>query len=134
MDISDWRKKIDEVDAAVLKLVNLRADMAIEIGKLKSQEGIGLRVPAREREIVDRAKAILIRERRIGEPDAYRWLRTRAMSTGRRIPDIAREVVARGSGQAPALDQPPCRKQGEDEAALFALFIRGAYGRRLPAP
>ena len=59
----------------------------------------------REREIVDRAKAILIRERRIGEPDAYRWLRTRAMSTGRRIPDIAREVVARGSGQAPALDQ-----------------------------
>ena len=28
MDISDWRKKIDEVDAAVLKLVNLRADMA----------------------------------------------------------------------------------------------------------
>ena len=40
----------------------------------------------REREIVDRAKAILIRERRIGEPDAYRWLRTRAMATGRRIP------------------------------------------------
>ncbi len=57
MDISDWRKKIDEVDAAVLKLVNLRADMAIEIGKLKSQEGIGLRVPAREREIVERMQA-----------------------------------------------------------------------------
>jgi chorismate mutase-like protein len=54
MDISDWRKKIDEVDAAVLKLVNLRADMAIEIGKLKSQEGIGLRTPTREREIVER--------------------------------------------------------------------------------
>ena len=57
MDISDWRKKIDEVDAAVLKLVNLRADMAIEIGKIKSQEGIGLRVPAREREIVERMQA-----------------------------------------------------------------------------
>jgi response regulator NasT len=49
----------------------------------------------REREIVDRAKAILIKERRIGEPDAYRWLRTRAMSSGRRIPDIAQEIVAR---------------------------------------
>ncbi len=57
MDISDWRKKIDEVDAAVLKLVNLRADMAIEIGKLKSQEGIGLRTPTREREIVERMQA-----------------------------------------------------------------------------
>ena len=53
----------------------------------------------REREIVDRAKAILIRERRMGEPDAYRWLRTRAMSTGRRIADIAQEVVTRGGGQ-----------------------------------
>jgi response regulator NasT len=55
----------------------------------------------REREIVDRAKAILIRERRMTEPDAYRWLRTRAMSTARRIPDIAREVVARGSMVVP---------------------------------
>jgi two-component system, response regulator / RNA-binding antiterminator len=59
----------------------------------------------REREIVDRAKAILIRERRMGEPDAYRWLRTRAMATGRRIPDIAQEVVSREDGQAPTIDQ-----------------------------
>jgi len=53
-----------------------------------------------EREIVDRAKAILIRERRIGEPDAYRWLRTRAMATGRRIPDVARDIIA-GQGTHP---------------------------------
>ena len=53
----------------------------------------------REREIVDRAKAILIKERRMGEPDAYRWLRTRAMATGRRIPDVAREVVTKAKGE-----------------------------------
>jgi two-component system, response regulator / RNA-binding antiterminator len=47
----------------------------------------------REREIVDRAKAILIKERRMGEPDAYRLLRTRAMSSGRRIPEVAQEIV-----------------------------------------
>jgi two-component system, response regulator / RNA-binding antiterminator len=47
----------------------------------------------RERDIVDRAKAILIRERRMAEPDAYRWLRKRAMASGRRIPDIAQDVV-----------------------------------------
>ena len=57
MDISDWRKKIDEVDAAMLTLVNVRADMAIEIGRLKSREGIGLRTPSREREIIERMQA-----------------------------------------------------------------------------
>jgi chorismate mutase len=57
MDISDWRKKIDEIDTAVLKLLNLRAEMALEIGKLKSAGGIGLRAPAREREVIERMQA-----------------------------------------------------------------------------
>lgn len=48
----------------------------------------------RERDVVDRAKAILMKERRMTEPDAYRWLRTRAMASSRRIPDIAQEFVA----------------------------------------
>lgn len=46
-----------------------------------------------ERGMVDRAKALLIRERRMTEPDAYRWLRRRAMASGRRIPDIARDLL-----------------------------------------
>ena len=53
-----------------------------------------------ERGIVDRAKALLIRERRMTEPDAYRWLRRRAMASGRRIPDVARDML-RDAGQAP---------------------------------
>ena len=52
----------------------------------------------REREIVDRAKLLLIRERRMSEPAAYRWLRTRAMATARRIPDIAKEILAGNAG------------------------------------
>lgn len=47
-----------------------------------------------EKILVDRAKALLIRERRISEPDAYRWLRRRAMECGRRIPEVARELLA----------------------------------------
>ena len=47
----------------------------------------------REREVVDRAKAILIKERRTTEPEAYKLLRKRAMSSGRRIPDVAEEIV-----------------------------------------
>ena len=46
-----------------------------------------------ERDLVDRAKAILIRKRKFSEPEAYRWLRREAMSSGRRIPDVAQTVI-----------------------------------------
>ncbi len=46
-----------------------------------------------EREVIDRAKAILIRERRLAEPAAYAWLRRQAMARGRRIVEIAEDIV-----------------------------------------
>lgn len=49
-----------------------------------------------ERTIIDQAKAWLIRDRRISEPDAYRWLRRNAMSSGRKIVDVARQVLRQG--------------------------------------
>ena len=58
MDISDWRKKIDAVDAAVLHLLNLRAGFALEVGKLKGEGGISMRAPDRERQIVERMQAM----------------------------------------------------------------------------
>jgi|SRR5215831_15578534 len=58
MDISDWRKKIDAVDAAVLHLLNLRAGFALEVGKLKGEGGLSLRTPEREREIVKRMQSL----------------------------------------------------------------------------
>lgn len=57
MDISDWRKKIDAIDTAMLHLINLRAELALEVGKLKKDGGIALRAPAREQEIVERMKS-----------------------------------------------------------------------------
>ena len=54
----------------------------------------------RERAIIDRAKAVLIRQRRLSEPDAYKWLRRQAMSSGRRIVDIANELVRETEEQA----------------------------------
>ena len=54
-----------------------------------------------ERTLVDRAKARLIRERRLSEPDAYRWLRRSAMTSGRRIVDIARDLLREGEDQVP---------------------------------
>ena len=46
-----------------------------------------------ERKIVERAKGILMKERGIGEADAYALLRTAAMNENRRLVDMARAVV-----------------------------------------
>src|ERR1700710_3302814 len=46
-----------------------------------------------ERAVIDKAKAILIRQRGLSEPDAYKWLRKNAMSSARRIVDVAGDVI-----------------------------------------
>jgi chorismate mutase-like protein len=57
MKIHDWRRKIDAIDTAMLHLLNLRTELALEVGKLKGRAGLVLRVPEREREILNRMKA-----------------------------------------------------------------------------
>jgi two-component system, response regulator / RNA-binding antiterminator len=52
------------------------------------------RAQLRERETVNRAKSMLMRQRSIGEPQAYRWLQRRAMNENKRIADIAAALLA----------------------------------------
>jgi len=52
MDISDWRKKIDELDLQLVKLLNQRASAAVEIGRLKRNTDLPIYEPDREREVV----------------------------------------------------------------------------------
>lgn len=52
--ISLLRGEIDSVDERILELLNRRAELVIEIGRLKSGESLDFHVPAREREIYDR--------------------------------------------------------------------------------
>ncbi len=54
-----------------------------------------------ERAMIDQAKAVLMRQRQMTEPQAYRWLRSRAMDRGKRIADIAADIVARDPGDSP---------------------------------
>ena len=58
MKIIDWRSKIDAIDTAMLHLLNLRIELALEVGRLKAGEGAALRVPAREKEILSRMKSL----------------------------------------------------------------------------
>jgi chorismate mutase-like protein len=54
MKIGDWRAKIDAIDTTLLHLLNVRAGFALEVGRLKGQRGLALRVPQREQEILAR--------------------------------------------------------------------------------
>jgi chorismate mutase-like protein len=58
MKIDDWRRKIDAIDTALLHLLNLRAELALEVGRMKKEEGVALRAPRREREILQRMKSL----------------------------------------------------------------------------
>jgi response regulator NasT len=47
----------------------------------------------KERAVIERAKGKLMREKHIAEPEAYHYLRRKAMDRGRRIVEIAAEIL-----------------------------------------
>jgi chorismate mutase len=49
MDIADWRKQIDAIDRKLVELLNERARVAHEIGRLKKQKELPIYEPDRER-------------------------------------------------------------------------------------
>jgi chorismate mutase len=58
MEIKNWRKKIDTIDSAMLRLLNLRAELALKVGWLKGEQCLSLRTPVREQEILLRMKKL----------------------------------------------------------------------------
>jgi chorismate mutase / prephenate dehydratase len=58
MKIDDWRRKIDAIDTAMLHLLNLRAELSIEVGRMKCEAGVPLRSKEREHEILTRMKQL----------------------------------------------------------------------------
>src|SRR5712671_2310447 len=56
MDIADWRKKIDELDRHLVELLNLRAQAAQEIGKLKRNTSMPIYEPDREKIIFENVR------------------------------------------------------------------------------
>ncbi len=58
MDISDWRKKIDELDGKLVELLSQRAQAAHEIGKLKRDAGMAIYEPDREQSVFAHVKDV----------------------------------------------------------------------------
>ena len=55
MSIEDWRRKIDEIDRQLVKLLNERSRCVMEIGHIKHATGEPLYQPNREHQVLDEA-------------------------------------------------------------------------------
>jgi chorismate mutase len=54
MTIEEFRMRIDQVDDQLLRLLSVRAQLAIEIGREKRESGVEIHDPVREQEVVRR--------------------------------------------------------------------------------
>jgi chorismate mutase-like protein len=96
MTIEEFRKRIDHVDDQLLRLLSVRAQLAIEIGRTKRESGIELYDAAREHEVVNR---ILENNPGVLDAEALRRLFREIVSESRNAEEQA--ALRRDSG-APA--------------------------------
>ena len=54
--MSDLRRRIDQIDDQLMKLLNSRSACAVEIGRIKRQIGMAVYQPEREKWILDRVE------------------------------------------------------------------------------
>jgi len=58
MTLEQYRERIDQIDKELVKLLNERAQVVIEIGKLKNKTGGQIYAPDREKEVLEKIKAV----------------------------------------------------------------------------
>ncbi|MGE5295148.1 MAG: chorismate mutase, partial [Solirubrobacterales bacterium] len=54
MSLDELRKRIDEIDIELVNLLNERAGVVVEIGKLKAQADRPIYAPDREKQVLDK--------------------------------------------------------------------------------
>ncbi|MHB1204563.1 MAG: ANTAR domain-containing response regulator [Rhodospirillaceae bacterium] len=65
-----------------------------------------------ERRLIERAKAILMRDRKMTEPEAYRWLQKKAMNENRKLAHVVAEFVRDGDAfSQPSIKKPPTERK-----------------------
>jgi chorismate mutase len=80
------RKRIDEFDEMLVRLLNARAACALEIGRLKKQMGLSIYQPTREAEVLGHVQTL---NRGPLDNDAVRRLFERIIDEARRLERIA---------------------------------------------
>jgi len=57
-DIDDLRQRIDWIDEQIVRLLNARAQCALEVGRCKKAEGLEIYQPAREKEVFEHVQEL----------------------------------------------------------------------------
>jgi chorismate mutase len=85
-DIDDLRQRIDWIDEQLVRLLNARAECALQLGHLKKAQGLDIYQPAREREVLDNVQRL-----NTGPLDdgAIRRLFERVIDEARRLERVA---------------------------------------------
>jgi chorismate mutase len=55
-EIEILRRNIDKIDDKIVDLLNMRAELVVEIGNIKKKRGLKVLHPQREEEILERVK------------------------------------------------------------------------------
>ncbi len=56
--LDDLRKQIDKIDAQIVELLNARARVVVEVGKIKQQQGSPIYAPDREKAVLDKVRSL----------------------------------------------------------------------------
>jgi chorismate mutase len=85
-DIDDLRQRIDWIDEQLVRLLNARAECALQLGHLKKAQGMDVYQPAREREVLGNVQRL-----NTGPLDdgAIRRLFERVIDEARRLERVA---------------------------------------------
>lgn len=94
-EILEWRRKIDRVDRELTRLLAVRTEYSIEIGRIKQRESLQVYDPEREEEVIGN-----VQETADGflTPEAARRVFERIIDETRRIEREHRKVLESGSG------------------------------------
>ncbi len=105
--VDEYRRRIDQIDEQLMKLLNARSACAVEIGRIKRRLGLPVYQPDREKWILDR-----VARNNPGplDPGAVRRVFERVIDESRRLERLAGE--AEESGQEPQ-GQEPQRQEGD---------------------
>lgn len=97
--LDDLRKDIDRVDEVIVRLLNERARVACEIGRLKKEQGVPVYQPEREKQVLDHVRSIAV-EGPLGQ-EAIARLFERIIDEARRL---ERRVVHGEQSPARSMD------------------------------
>jgi len=80
------KERLSAAIATALARFNDLASLRGEVGDLRESLDA--------RKLVERAKGIIMRDMKVGEQEAYRWLKRTSSSTNQKIVTVARRIVA----------------------------------------